>query len=127
MAIPTSRPTGAPMHRTCRSIALCSRRETAGRSQASIFARRRFRWAARIVEWRPPAPSAPSSQDMSHADIAALIGKVNGYWQAHNPPTDRAFWDIAAYHTGNMEAYKVTGDPAYLDYSLRWAEHNRWM
>jgi rhamnogalacturonyl hydrolase YesR len=91
---------------------------------------------ARIVEWKPMPSASPSlaqplsarsSFDMSHADIAALIGKVNGYWQTRHSPADSAFWDIAAYHTGNMEAYKITGDPAYLDYSLRWAEHNRWM
>jgi hypothetical protein len=79
---------------------------------------------ASIVEWKPPAQP---SQDMQHADIPALIGKVNGYWQAHHPPTESAFWDIAAYHTGNMEAYRITSNPAYLDYSLRWAERNRWM
>jgi rhamnogalacturonyl hydrolase YesR len=75
----------------------------------------------RIVEWKP------RGQDMSRADIVTLIGKVNGYWQAHNSPADRAFWDIAAYHTGNMEAYQLTGNPAYLDYSQRWAEYNQWM
>jgi unsaturated rhamnogalacturonyl hydrolase len=74
------------------------------------------------------APSAAvSQQEMSRADVLALIGKINGYWQANHPADDRAFWDIAAYHTGNMEAWKLTRDPAWLSYSERWAEHNRWM
>ncbi|MDE5649797.1 MAG: glycoside hydrolase family 88 protein, partial [Duncaniella sp.] len=31
-----------------------------------------------------------------------------------------------AYHTGNMEVYHLTGNPEYLDYSEKWAEHNEW-
>ena len=38
----------------------------------------------------------------------------------------QVFWDNAAYHTANMEVYKLTGNQDYLDYSLRWAEHNQW-
>ena len=38
----------------------------------------------------------------------------------------RSFWDNAAYHTGNMEAFFLTGNQHYLDYSLKWAEHNKW-
>ncbi len=37
-------------------------------------------------------------------DVLAIINKVNSYWQTSNPTTRRAFWDEAAYHTGNMEA-----------------------
>lgn len=33
---------------------------------------------------------------------------------------------MAAYHTGNMEAYRLTGKQQYLDYSTAWAEHNNW-
>ncbi|WEF33879.1 glycoside hydrolase family 88/105 protein [Pseudoduganella chitinolytica] len=31
-----------------------------------------------------------------------------------------------AYHTGNMAAYRVTGNEAYRRYSEAWAEHNGW-
>ena len=59
--------------------------------------------------------------------VIAIIDKVNTYWQANNKAEVRAFWDNAAYHTGNMEAWFLTGEPRYLNYSLQWAEHNNWM
>ncbi len=58
--------------------------------------------------------------------VRAMIRQVNDRWQATHPAEVRAFWDHAAYHTGNMEAYALTGDTAWLNYSLRWAEHNAW-
>ena len=42
--------------------------------------------------------------------MVELITKVNNYWQANNKPEVRAFWDNAAYHTGNMEVYKMLKD-----------------
>lgn len=62
----------------------------------------------------------------SAKDVMDVIRKVNDYWQAGNKPQVRAFWDHAAYHTGNMEAYRLTGEQRYLDYSTAWAEHNQW-
>ena len=48
-----------------------------------------------------------------------IITKVNDYWQQHRSPLVRSFWDEAAYHTGNMEAYKLLGEARWLDYSSR--------
>ena len=59
--------------------------------------------------------------------VIAVIDKVNTYWQSNNKAEVRSFWDNAAYHTGNMEAYFLTGEQRYLEYSLAWAEHNNWM
>ena len=59
--------------------------------------------------------------------VLKTIDLVNTYWQTNNPAEVRSFWDNAAYHTGNMEAYFLTGEARYLDYSLKWAEHNNWM
>ena len=59
--------------------------------------------------------------------VIKIINQVNTYWQDNNKAETRAFWDNAAYHTGNIEAYKLTHNKAYADYSLRWAEHNQWM
>lgn len=67
-----------------------------------------------------------AQQDNPAQDVMDVIHKVNGYWQNRNVPERRAFWDHAAYHTGNMEAYKLTGEKSYLDYSTAWAEHNQW-
>ena len=55
-----------------------------------------------------------------------LVEKVNDAWQQGHPPEVSAFWDEAAYMTGNMEAYKLTGKATYLEYSDKWARHNKW-
>ena len=59
--------------------------------------------------------------------VRDIITKVNDHWQSTNPAETRAFWDNAAYHTGNMEAYFLIGDEDWRDYSEKWAEHNLWM
>ena len=58
--------------------------------------------------------------------VRDIISKVNDRWQADHSAETWAFWDNAAYHTGNMEAYFLTGNEAWRDYSERWAEHNQW-
>ena len=55
-----------------------------------------------------------------------VITKVNDYWQQNHSPEVRSFWDEAAYHTGNMEAYKLLGQARWLAYSEAWARHNLW-
>jgi rhamnogalacturonyl hydrolase YesR len=67
-----------------------------------------------------------SSIETSPAEVLSIINKVNGHWQASHPSAAWAFWDEAAYHTGNMEAYHITGKEAYRKYSEAWAEHNQW-
>ncbi|WP_207531914.1 glycoside hydrolase family 88/105 protein [Desertivirga arenae] len=59
-------------------------------------------------------------------EVLEIINRVNGYWQSSHPEPDRAFWDVAAYHTGNMEAYGVTRNESFRAYSERWAEKNEW-
>lgn len=59
-------------------------------------------------------------------EVRQIIERVNGYWQRHNKAEVWPFWDNAAYHTGNMEAYFLTGNEAYRTYSERWAAHNEW-
>ncbi|MFV0290223.1 MAG: glycoside hydrolase family 88 protein [Mangrovibacterium sp.] len=55
------------------------------------------------------------------------IKLVNNKWQSDHTKHGNAFWHWSAYHTGNMAAYEVTGDVEYLNYSLAWAEQNKWM
>lgn len=62
----------------------------------------------------------------SSEEVIEIIHRVNGHWQANHPEHGRSFWDNAAYHTGNMEAYFLTEKPEYLQYSKDWAEHNEW-
>ena len=58
--------------------------------------------------------------------VKELINKVNQHWQATHSPEDTPFWHNAAYHTGNMEAYFLTGDESYRSYAEAWAEYNEW-
>jgi rhamnogalacturonyl hydrolase YesR len=60
-------------------------------------------------------------------EIIEIIKKANDYWISKNPQPGWAFWDEAVYFTGNMEAYNITGDKAYLDYAIKWGEANLWM
>ena len=71
------------------------------------------------------ASSCAAPQDEAK-EVVDIIYKVNNYWQEQNPKHGRSFWDNAAYHTGNMEAFFLTGDTAFMDYSKDWAEHNEW-
>lgn len=68
------------------------------------------------------ATAKPSESEL----VKKTIDKVNQHWQATNAPETRSFWDNAVYHTGNMEAYFLTGNRNYLDYTVAWADHNRW-
>ena len=58
--------------------------------------------------------------------VKDVIRRVNTYWQQNNKAEVRSFWDNAAYHTGNIEVWKLLHDRQMLDYSIRWAEHNEW-
>ena len=59
-------------------------------------------------------------------DVIDLLYKANLYWQQTHPTHGDHFWNRAVYHTGNMEAYKATGEKQFLDYSVAWAERNRY-
>ena len=69
----------------------------------------------------------PYTEATQHsARVLDQIIKVNNYWQAHNTPYVRSFWDHAAYHTGNMEAYRLTGRADWYAYTDKWCRHNEW-
>jgi unsaturated rhamnogalacturonyl hydrolase len=70
------------------------------------------------------APAAKTT--VARAQVLAALHRANGYWQRTNKPEQWPFWDVAAYHTGNMAAYALTRNEAYRAYSTAWAEHNRW-
>ncbi len=73
------------------------------------------------------SPAASWSRPADEAkEVRGIIDKVNTTWQKSNDPAQWPFWHVAAYHTGNMEAYRLTGNQDYLDYSLAWADHNGW-
>jgi rhamnogalacturonyl hydrolase YesR len=60
------------------------------------------------------------------AEVLQTVQHVNDYWQKARPTHGNAFWDNAAYHTGNMEAYFLTKNEVYRRYSEAWAEQNEW-
>ena len=71
--------------------------------------------------------AAPKTDPLREArEVRTLIDRVNTAWQEAHPAEAWSFWHVAAYHTGNIEAWKLTGEPRYLAYSEAWAEHNRW-
>ena len=59
-------------------------------------------------------------------EVLAIIEKVNTHWQNSHTNPGNPFWDNAAYHTGNMEAYFVTKNEKYREYSEKWAIQNQW-
>ncbi len=71
-------------------------------------------------------PMMAAKQNKEAQEVRKIIDKVNTYWQTNNKPEVRSFWDNAAYHTGNMEAYFLTGNEKYRAYSEAWANHNQW-
>lgn len=62
----------------------------------------------------------------SKTEVVELIHKANDYWQERNPVHGNSFWNRAAYHTGNMAAYRATGDKRYYDFSYAWSVVNEW-
>ena len=71
--------------------------------------------------------SCAAEQKQPTADeVIGIINKVNTHWQTTNPVHGRSFWDNAAYHTGNMEVYFLTGDTTAYNFSEAWAIHNEW-
>ncbi len=68
----------------------------------------------------------------TYTSAVTTLNKANNYWQsqyAYNKTTNGlnvAFWARAAYHTGNIEAYKLTKEESYLDYSVNWANYCNW-
>lgn len=66
-------------------------------------------------------------QNTAKASLLESLKKVNDHWQASHKPEVWAFWDEAAYHTGNMELFAITGGENYRRYSERWAGYNQWM
>jgi rhamnogalacturonyl hydrolase YesR/beta-glucanase (GH16 family) len=72
------------------------------------------------------APGKQNYTFVSKTEALEVLNRVNRYWQTNHPEHGNAFWHRAAYHTGNMAAYEVTGNKEYLAYSYAWAEHNEW-
>jgi len=75
----------------------------------------------KMIPAAEPFYNFPSSDE-----IISIVKRVNNYWISTHPNHENYFWDKAAYHTGNMEAYYLTGDENYRKYSIGWANRNNW-
>jgi len=75
---------------------------------------------------RAPAAGAAQAGTPARADVLAAMNKANNYWQQSHPAQEWPFWNVAAYHTGNLAAYEVTGDRRQLAYTQAWAAYNHW-
>jgi len=69
---------------------------------------------------------AQSTFTKSHDEVVSLMCAVNDHWQATNTYKTSPFWDHAAYHTGNMEAFSITKKETYRLFSENWAKYNNW-
>ncbi len=71
--------------------------------------------------------------ELTYKNAVEAIKKANKYWQGNvdfvdwNGGAHPSFWDKAAYHTGNMEVFKLLGDMDMLKYTIDWARFNNWM
>lgn len=69
---------------------------------------------------------AATNNQQQVEEVVNIIHRVNHQWQTTHPEHGRAFWDNAAYHTGNMEVYHLLGDTTALNFSRAWAVYNNW-
>lgn len=67
------------------------------------------------------------AQDIpSKQEVIRIINTVNNHWIDTHPNPGNSFWHLAAYQTGNMDAFYLTGDKKFLNYAEKWAEQNKW-
>lgn len=73
----------------------------------------------------------PANEDFSSFDYSTVMGqlrKVNDYWigKKANVETDSNPWEVSVFHSGNMQAYYMTGDELYRNYSEKWSNAHSW-
>ncbi len=81
-----------------------------------------------VVALTASAAKKKVKQEVKRQEPTAMqvLTMVNDHYQQTASPETRAFWDDAAYHTGNMEACRLTGNARWYEYSDKWARHNNW-
>lgn len=72
------------------------------------------------------AKPAKKKQTAPQLTTLEIIEKVNNTWQKNHSHNVRAFWDDAAYFTGDMEAYRLTGKAQWMEFARKWADYNDW-
>jgi rhamnogalacturonyl hydrolase YesR len=87
--------------------------------------------AQQLLSYPNAALTADSADSAAYTlpgrtEVLSVLRHVNNTWQQRNTRHGNHFWNRAVYHIGNMEAYGVTEEQQYLDYSTAWAEKNAW-
>jgi rhamnogalacturonyl hydrolase YesR len=74
-----------------------------------------------------PGPQDPPTDPFSKPAVASIMRRANAWQVAHAPKdADPSDWVRATWYTGVMAAYLATGDTAYLNQAMRWAEEQHW-
>jgi rhamnogalacturonyl hydrolase YesR len=68
-----------------------------------------------------PAFAAPLP---SRAAVLSTLRLVNDYWINGHPNPGNNSWNRSTYFSGNMAAYRATGEARYLTYARQWAQQN---
>lgn len=80
--------------------------------------------------------SASAAWAQAQDGMLGTARRVNNYFVSQNPdPTKPTFvrrerssnlWTRAVYYEGLMDLYSIDPDPAYIDYTDRWAAFHKW-
>lgn len=82
----------------------------------------------KLFAWNSIEGMAPARDEylysLSYDGIISLMKNVNDYWVKKNSIiySNTNPWDVAVFHTGNMQAYYMTGDETYRNYSELWSK-----
>ncbi len=71
-------------------------------------------------------PVSAQEEPFTYDSLVEYAKKVNDYWIANHSWTPGYEWDSAAYYTGCMDAYYLTGIEKYREYATTWAVRNQW-
>lgn len=74
----------------------------------------------------PATPYEPGPLHEGDACPWTVMRRVNDHWLATHAEPGGNKWARAVYFMGDMAAFETLGEPAYLEYALRWATANDW-
>ncbi len=86
----------------------------------------------KLYAWDSYSSLLPAKEDylagLNYNEVMSQLKGVNDYWITKNSILRGTSnpWQVGVYHTGNMQAYYMTGDEAYRNYSYLWSDVNDW-
>ncbi len=81
-----------------------------------------FAWSGNMV------PAGDDFSNLNYDTVMSQLKLANDYWIGQNKNVEVASnpWQVSVFHTGNMQAYYMTGDELYRNYSEKWAKAHSW-